>query len=506
MAYLGPDYKACVPPREAFLKYDGFDRYYINRVNAVIHNTKTDRVVKPLKNPTSSGNFQVEFTTGVKNEKPHPLIKDLLYATWIGPIPDDCEVVITNGSSEVFGVQDVKLVNKAVAKQEELAARKLALMQSDEDWRQHPVAKNYYATAAGQIFSLFVNKIIEGHRRVQDDYIEVELNIGAKKPIKKGVHIFVWECFNQQQKPASHDIHHKNNLVNDNKLSNLESLSRAAHNKVTAASSSTRSTALAAQQSIRVKKIVTGSDGTATETVYASKSQAVEDNGYVSRHIIDDAIFYGTEVEAGVEWVLDRNDEDLPDEEWRSFAEEGYPKCKVSNYGRIDNDRHGKHFPTAAKSRQEPYLKVDGVGKDVKHIVCKAFVPVTDASLTNVERIDKKAEFPNAAANLRWSSQKTQAAGGKNAIYCFYEINPRYGELYKQYQHAQEAADEFHVNRSSVSNAARGASTRDKFSNGRKRGFCKTADVVLEERDGKTFVRLNDNAYRKGDKRGKSSR
>ena len=164
MTHLGDDWKACIPPREAFASCDGFDKYYINKVNAVIFNTKTGNIANPMKNPTTSGNIQVEFVVD-KGKKKHPLVKDLLYATWLqlGPIPKESEVLVADNKRIGIGVDDLKLVSRKELQESLVRDRTAAHLLQTGEWWQHPMFKNYFANSKGEIYSTVTDKTLKGN-------------------------------------------------------------------------------------------------------------------------------------------------------------------------------------------------------------------------------------------------------------------------------------------------------------------------------------------------------
>ena len=62
-----------------------------------------------------------------------------------------------------------------------------------------------------------------------DGYMQVNINVNGRNEMRL-LHDLVWEAFNKMKVPSGHIIHHKNHNKSDNRLENLELMSRAEHN------------------------------------------------------------------------------------------------------------------------------------------------------------------------------------------------------------------------------------------------------------------------------------
>lgn len=110
---------------------------------------------------------------------------------------------------------------------------------SIEKW-QHPIYTKYFATKEGKIISTCrKHPIYLTPNTIKNDYQHVTIHHNHKQLVVY-VHIFVWECFHQQIKPADMIIDHisGNNSTNptekqNNQVANLRLLTRKEHGLVT---------------------------------------------------------------------------------------------------------------------------------------------------------------------------------------------------------------------------------------------------------------------------------
>lgn len=90
----------------------------------------------------------------------------------------------------------------------------------------------FEVTAEGDIKSLQWNrskrvKTLHLKPRKEDGYIKIQWRDG-KKVLGKYLHIAVWEAFNGEV-PDGYDVHHINHNPSDNRLENLELITRNEH-------------------------------------------------------------------------------------------------------------------------------------------------------------------------------------------------------------------------------------------------------------------------------------
>ena len=149
----------------------------------------------------------------------------LMYTTFIGTVPDGKKIYLKNGRDNLnFGIDDIEALTKEEKAVSDKKYRKQLL---DDGWKEHPTYKNHLANEAGQVFGLYRGKLQTGHVRA-DGY--VDLGVDGKT---KSYHRFVWEACHDRIIPDGHDIDHINEDTQDNRLCNLQLLTRPEHNAKT---------------------------------------------------------------------------------------------------------------------------------------------------------------------------------------------------------------------------------------------------------------------------------
>lgn len=91
------------------------------------------------------------------------------------------------------------------------------------EWQEHPIFKNYWANALGNI------KTTNYKKKGQEKYIKQTKRKNGYTTIYVGklqyCHRFVYECF-KGIIPDKLEIHHKNHNPSDNSIANLELISQ----------------------------------------------------------------------------------------------------------------------------------------------------------------------------------------------------------------------------------------------------------------------------------------
>jgi hypothetical protein len=95
-----------------------------------------------------------------------------------------------------------------------------------EIWKEHPVYHGYYGNEDGEIWSILSNKKINGSVPPSSKYRKFRIKPNSGKNKYVTFQLFIYECFNYEINQKTHIISHKNGDLMDNKLKNLELLTR----------------------------------------------------------------------------------------------------------------------------------------------------------------------------------------------------------------------------------------------------------------------------------------
>ena len=87
----------------------------------------------------------------------------------------------------------------------------------ENEWRSHPIYKNYVCNANGDIKSLITNKLMKQHD--VKGYLYVHLTINSQQSKFVLAHRFILESFSELN---DLDVNHINGNKHDNRLINLE--------------------------------------------------------------------------------------------------------------------------------------------------------------------------------------------------------------------------------------------------------------------------------------------
>lgn len=207
------------------------------------------------------------------------------------------------------------------------------------DFKEHPVHKGYYASRDGTVIGRS-QKQIKGSDHL--GYKRLDLKTKAKF-----LHVFVYECFNGAIDSNVFDIDHIDSNKDNNRLTNLQALTKAQHRQKT-------------QDTVMWKK------------------------------------------------PMKMKHEDLPDEIWATPFHPDWRTFQVSTMGRFKTGKTGK---ITIGNRAGPYLTKMVQKRAIRTHVIIATVwignrPSTDHTVDHVDR----NPINNAVTNLRWATAQEQAA------------------------------------------------------------------------------------------------
>ena len=439
-----------------------FPDYEISASNSDIRRRGSDDVKKHVEQ--FIGRKKIEL---MKEGKRHNrLVAELMYQTFIGDVPVGKNIYLKNGrDTEHFGIDDIEALTKAEKVANDKEYRKGLL---DHGWREHPLYKNHMVNEAGDVYGLHRGKVQTGHVR-EDGY--VDLGIDGQT---KSYHRFVWEAWNGTCIPDGHDIDHINNNTQDNRLCNLQLLSRPEHNAKTFADTEKRRQVRADRASkavIRRKVLEDGSFGSIED--FSSQLIAGEITGLDRRDIAKNI----GSIWQGYLWQY-RPVEEIENEVWKAHED-----IEVSNKGRVKRDGIVSRGRLTRESGEYMLYK-NRKRLFVKTLICRAFngPPLTNSS-PEVRHIDGDIRN-NAADNLVWSTHQEGVEHSKNvnAIIVYYTDNKAiYYHNHKDYifKTATAASKHFNIDSKNIGTICKEGTKCRLHRDGRLLDFLYLKDCVL---------------------------
>jgi hypothetical protein len=289
---------------------------------------------------------------------------------------------------------------------------KIQSVLDSDTWKTHPLYTQYYIAEQKElVYNENTQSILYGSRDFLG-YLKFSIHCDDIKTRKfKFFHRLKWETYHHRLIPEGYEIDHIYNNCLNNKLDNLQCLSKAEHSKKTKSVTPTTS---AIQTSKRISGYAT-KEG--CETIYfnslseaASKiynvtgKKANEFSSNISRYITT-----GKSPPQGYHVVYTLHD-DLSSEVWKKITGK---RSYVSNLGRVRSGKNGT--PSFGY-----YLPNEGyfgfAGSKVHIFVCTEFIgpkPGTDYVVDHINRNRKD----NRVCNLRWSST---LENNRNKSVCIY--------------------------------------------------------------------------------------
>ena len=289
---------------------------------------------------------------------------------------------------------------------------------------------------------------MKGHLDVRG-YIQLDFR-GYKNNIQKLQCIFLYtNVFFGNVDSKIYDIHHINEIKNDNSLNNLQCLTRKEHNMITHGGK----TRLLNKKWRAVWRIKIENDIEIERIKFNSISELIK-IGYDNNSIIK-CCRDNTRIYKGYRFEY----EDLDGEYWCSLYDECFNRCEVSNYGRIKYNNCVNYG-----AEDHGYYKKSINKKEYKahYMICLAFNRLPPSKNHTVDHIDINPKN-NHIDNLRWATKNEQTFN-RSTTRRVAAYSPITGKLYKSWDTQIEAATE--LNMKTYTNISEVCSGKNNIANG----------------------------------------
>jgi len=297
-----------------------------------------------------------------------------------------------------------------IAQRNTIVARVSVTAISEDTWFPHPTYSKYEANRNGDVRNKERPSVLLGLKQTSQGYFTLGID-GSQ--FRK--HRFVLECIYGCLLPKALDVDHGDQTPSNNKLENLQLLTRREHNQKTARTNPARSKKAGEKRSKRIVATKYDDSGTiVNQTTFKSITEARLSLNIRWEQINDSIVNNKRDID-GIIWSAIESPiiADLEGELWRTIPE--YPTIEVSNKGRVYVKNIRPPYKTIGSPDFNGYLVV-GVEKKsicVHTLVCIAFHGYAPTNTHTVDHMNR-TRSDNRAENLRWATKSEQSTNTAN--------------------------------------------------------------------------------------------
>jgi len=313
----------------------------------------------------------------------------------------------------------------------------------NDEWFTHPELLNYEANRNCVIRNKERNHIIEGSKCNRG---RETITINKRKYQK---HRFMIECIYNTILSSDYDIDHIDSDPANNKLENLQILTRKEHASKTKKHQKIDDNYINKLAKI-IKYVKKDDKGNIIDEQQFNSMTKASDKLKMTTSTIKNRLKDKLIDSNGYQWIEIIEHQNIDDEIWKELDD--YKGLLISNKGRVQNKNVANQRISCGSKGEQNYYNVSFKRKTYKvhYLVCLAFNGYPKDNNMTVDHIDRNS-LNNCAENLRWSSKQEQAINRESVKPVeVYDLNTF--EIIKKYSTKTDVAKEYNTTDSVIGN------------------------------------------------------
>lgn len=236
-------------------------------------------------------------------------------------------------------------------------------------------------------------------------------------------HVFVYECFHGVDTSRKWDIDHINGIKDDNRVGNLQRLTRKDHVQKTFDDHP----GLRGRMSLGRRRPILRTERDGSHTWFACAEEAANATEGASRKCVSACAIDNRKTHAGYMFSFAPISA-IDGEEWRVISSGPWTGVHVSNIGRVKTSQMGRLLSINMHHGYQ-HVHVGRRRPGVHQLVCHAFHGPPPSEHHTVDHINRD-RADNKHFNLRWATRALQNANRVYGEYCKSPLAPVSGMLF----------------------------------------------------------------------------